>query len=406
MIFVIAVVAIALVGIRPRGIPAWAWPIGGAALVVALGDEPAAAGAAAVAQQWNVLLFILGLMLLSAAAEESGAFAWIADVLLERAGGSRRRLFTLLFLAGAVMTCVLSNDATAIVFTPIVYRAVAKRGDALPFLFGCTFVADTASFGLPFANPANILVLPRPQILDYLWHLGPPQLAAIAINLVLFLAIFHGELRGRYTVVRAKTPHPHAIRALIAMCLVAAAYLVALAFQVPIGPVAVAGALATLAVARVAPLPAARRVGWSTFLLLAGLFVLLDAIDRGGFVAWAFHALDDMTRHGTLALVSVAAISAALLSNLMNNLPVAIASSYVVAHAPSQHLAYPLIVGIDLGPNLTTSGSLATILWLTILRERGVHVTALQYARLGAIVVPPTIAVCVLWLWIIGLRVP
>jgi arsenical pump membrane protein len=398
-LFLIAAAAMVLVGLRPRGIPEWVWALAGALLVVLFGYEPAAAAARAIAAQWNVLLFILGLMGLAAAAEESGAFAWIAEVMLERARGSRRRLFVLLFLSGAALTFLLSNDATAIAFTPIVYRAVAKRGgDALPYLFGCTFVADTASFGLPFANPANILVLPRPHALAYLLHLGPPQLAAIAINLGLFLLLFRSQLRGRYEFEGAGAPHPSAARTLIVLCCVAAAYLAALAFDVPLGPVAVGGAIVALVVARTGARQLARHVSWSTFVLLAGLFAMLDAVARAGLVSAALNGLGRVASYGPLALIAAASTGSALLSNLFNNLPIAVASSYVVAHGPSEHLAYPLIAGVDLGPNLTTVGSLATILWVAALRKRGVEIDPLVYLRLGVIVVPPMIAVTALWL--------
>lgn len=400
MIFAIAALAMLLLSIRPWRVPGWVWPLGGAVAVVALGYEPFGAGVDAIVQQWNVLLFILGLMGLAAAAEESGAFAWITDTLLVRARGSRRRLFVLLFVTGAMLTVLLSNDATAIVFTPVVYRAVVKRGgDTMPFLFACTFVADTASFGLPFSNPANILILPHAQLLAYLWHLGPPQIAAIAVNLLIFLLFFRDRLRGRYENGPAGTAPAAAVRALIAMVVVGVAYFVAIACSWPIGPVAVIGAIITLAVARV-PLPAAaRHIGWGTFALLAGLFALLDAVARAGFVNWALHGLDDALRYGPFAASAMAATGAALLSNALNNLPVAVVSSYVVAHAPSEHLAYPLILGVDLGPNLTTTGSLATILWLTMLRDRGIRINPLEYLRLGVVVVPATIGVALLWLW-------
>jgi len=126
MVFAIAGVAMALVGARPWRLSPWIWPALGAAIVIALGREGVADAVVAIAQQWNVLLFIFGLMGLAAAAEESGAFAWITAVLLERAGGSRRRLFVLLFVTGAALTLVLSNDATAIGLTPIVYRALVS----------------------------------------------------------------------------------------------------------------------------------------------------------------------------------------------------------------------------------------------------------------------------------------
>jgi arsenical pump membrane protein len=311
-------------------------------------------------------------------------------------------LFILLFLTGAVLTLVLSNDATAIVLTPIVYRAIAKRGgDAMPFLFGCTFVADTASFGLPFANPANVIILPNPRLLPYLIHLGPPQIVAIGANLALFLLLYRSQLRGRYELATGAPPSGAVLRTLLAMASVGVAYVIALALRWPLGPVAAIGACVTLAIAFIPPRSALRRVSWSTFALLAGLFALLDAVARAGFVTWALQGLESVSRFGNAALDAASAGGAALFSNVLNNLPVAIASSYVVRQMPTEHLAYPLIVGVDLGPNLTTTGSLATILWLTLLRERGVHVNAFEYFKLGAVVVPTTIAVTVAWLWLV-----
>lgn len=352
--------------------------------------------------QWNVLLFIFGLMCLSGAAEESGAFALVAEYALRHGKGSLRRLFVLLFLAGAGLTMLLSNDATAIVFTPIVYRAMASRGiDAMPFLFGCTFVADTASFGLPFANPANVLVLPRPHALDYVFHLGVPQIAAIAINLGLFLVLFRSRLRGRYETQGEEASHPAAGRTLLAVCGVAAAYVVALVFGLPLGPVAVAGAAATLLAARLPVTRVLRHVGWRTFALLVGLFVVVDLLARTGFFAWTLHGLDVALSHGVLAGVAGATVATAALSAVLNNLPVAVLASYVVAHASWPPVAYALVAGIDLGPNLAITGSLSTILWLGALRRRGVSVSPLEYLRLGIVVVPPMLAVTILWLWLV-----
>jgi arsenical pump membrane protein len=402
VVYVIAGLAIALLGIRPRHIPEWIWPVAGAAIVIALGLEPARNAFVAIAAQWNVLLFILGLMGLAAAAEESGAFAWITNLALQRAGGSRRRLFVLLFVAGAVVTIFLSNDATAIVFTPIVYRAVAKRGgDVMPYLFGCTFVADTASFGLPFSNPANVLILPHARLLPYLWHLGPPEIAAIVVNLLLFLAFFNRQLGGRYELDELAQPPASAVRALVAMAFVAVGYFAAIGLAWPIGPVAVVGAVVTWIVAGVRPGHAVRHIGWKIFALLAGLFALLDAVARAGFVDWALRGLDDALRHGWFAAAAIATTAAALLSNFLNNLPVAVASSYVVARMPTEHFAYPLILGVDLGPNLATTGSLATLMWLATLRDRGIRVNPLEYLRLGIAVVPLTVGVGLLWLWFV-----
>lgn len=402
MIVAITVLAMFGMGVRPFRIPTWVWPVVGALLLLVLRYESIASAMSAIVAQWNVLLFITGLMGIAAAAEISGAFAWIASYIVHAGQGSRRKLFVYLFLAGAAMTLLLSNDATAVVLTPIVYVAVARRQmDPMPFLFGCTFVADTASFGLPFSNPANVLIVPHANLLHYLVHLGPPQLAAIAINLALFLWIFRARLSGGYDREPPEDLHPRACRALIAMACVAVAYFVAVALSWPLGPVAVIGAIVTLFAALVKPLDAARGISWSTLVLLAALFVMLDGVARAGGVAWMSRTLADTSQYGRVTLETAAVIGAATMSNLFNNLPVAAASAYVVANNAGQHLAYPLIVGVDVGPNLTTTGSLATILWIDALRKRGVQVNAFEYLRLGLMTVTPIIAVTVLWLWLV-----
>ncbi len=390
-----------LVAVRPGRLPEWIWPVAGSALVMLLGVEAPKSAAGAIAAQWNVLLFILGLMAISAAAERSGLFAWLADTLLARAQGSRRRLFALIFGTGALLTIVMSNDATAIVFTPVVYRAIVGRGiDALPYLYACTFVADTASFGLPFSNPANLLVVSRPHLVPFAQHLLVPMLVSVALNLVIFLAIFRTALKGRYGAVQAPPLEPRMRRTMVAMVLVAAGYVAALIFDVPLGPVALAGALVVIAVARVRSREAAEEIGWSTFPLLAGMFVLLDAVVRQGAVSLALDALRDQAHHGPFAAILTAAFGSALASNLLNNLPVAVISGAIVNHgiAPA---GYALVAGVDLGPNLTTTGSLATILWLSIVRARGIAVSPFEYLKLGLLVVPVTLMVTSVWLWTI-----
>ncbi len=396
--------AIVLLGLRPWRLSSWIWPVAGALLAVLIGDEPLRAAAEAIGRQWNVLLFILGLMALSAAAEESGAFEWITHRVLELARGSQQRLFVYLFLTGAVVTIVLSNDATAIALTPIVYRAVVKQGriSPEPFLYACVFVANAASFGLPFSNPANVLILPHASLGEYVRHLGPPQVAAIAINLAVLLFFFRRELRGGYTVPEPIPAGARTIRTLSALLAIAAAYVAALLQGWPLGPVAAVASVAVAAVAAVPPQSLARRISWGTFALLAGLFVLLDAVTRAGFTQWALAQLEAASQYGNLALEAIAAGGAALISNALNNLPVAVASSYVVAHASTAHLAYALILGVDVGPNLITTGSLATILWLSVLRGYGVRVSRRKYFRLGLVLAPSTLLAGVLWLWILG----
>jgi len=390
-----------LVAVRPARIGEWIWPLAGAALVVLIGAEPAPSAVRAIAAQWNVLLFILGLMAISSAADRSGLFAWLADALLVRARGSRQLLFTLIFAAGALLTILMSNDAAAVVFTPVVYRAITGLGiDALPYLYACAFVADTASFGLPFSNPANLLVISRPHPISFAWHLFVPMLASVGLNLWIFHAFFRSRLYGRYQPPARPPLAPAMRRAAAAMALVAAAYVVAPLLDVPLGPIAIAGAVLVVAVSGVGFRAASRDIAWSTFVLLAGMFALLDAVVHQGAATFALDALREAARQGPLAAILTAAFGSALAANVLNNLPVAVISGALVAHgiAPA---GYALVAGVDLGPNLTTTGSLATILWLSIVRARGITVSPFEYLKLGLLVVPVTLLVTSLWLYIL-----
>jgi arsenical pump membrane protein len=390
-----------LVALGPRRIPPWVWPCAGALILVALQAESLPSAASSITSKWNVLVFIAALMLISAAADESGLFSWIAGVIVARANGSRTKLFTYLFLGGALLTIVMSNDTTAVVFTPIVYRAVSVRGlTALPFLYACTFVADTASFGFPFSNPANILVLPRPELIQFIVHLTIPMLVAVALNLAIFRFIFRDALEGDYPFALPPPLDARTRNVLIAMALVALLYFLAVGFDIPLGPIAMLGALIVLVAARANPRVVMARVSWTTLVLLCGLFVLLDAVEHKGAIVWALRGLHDAAHSGAIVEILVAAFGAAVASNLINNLPVAAMSGTIVAQT-GHALAYPFIAGVDVGPNLSTTGSLATILWLSIVRERGFHVSVREYARLGFCVVPPTLLFTCLWLWLV-----
>jgi arsenical pump membrane protein len=152
-----------------------------------------------------------------------------------------------------------------------------------------------------------------------------------------------------------------------------------------------------LALNRQSPWPVLKGVSWSVLPLVAGLFVLVEALNHTGVIAalsGLMHA--DIARSGTTAAWS-AGLVVALASNLMNNLPVGLIAGSVVAagQLPSQ-VTGAMLIGVDLGPNLSVTGSLATILWLVVLRREGLHVGAWTFLRLGAVVMPPALVLAIL----------
>src|SRR6202165_2132744 len=199
---------------------------------------------------WNIFLFFLGMMALSALAEAAGLFDWLAVQAARLSGSSPRRLLLNDFLVGSLISMVLSNDATALILTPIVYTLVTRlRLPVLPFLFACTFIADTASFLLPVSNPINIIVLSTfsLDLWTYVRLLFIPSLVAISINMIVFFILYRRQLGGRFDIKRlseaATILHTTYFRyTCVVLLLIALAYMIASAFQFPLSIVALTGA--------------------------------------------------------------------------------------------------------------------------------------------------------------------
>ena len=156
----IAVLTLAGIMIRPFRWNEARIAMGGAALLLLLGLISPRDALFTLMRDWNTFLFFLGMMALSALAETAGLFDWLGVQAARFAGESAARLFLNVFFLGTFISMVFSNDATALILTPIVYVLVTKlRLPVLPYLFACTFIADSASFLLPVSNPINIIIL-------------------------------------------------------------------------------------------------------------------------------------------------------------------------------------------------------------------------------------------------------
>jgi arsenical pump membrane protein len=159
LIWIICFASIVLMLVRPRGLPEWMWIGSGAVLLVATRLLPISGALHAIGEGVDVYLFLTGMMLLAELAREEGVFDWVADIAVHHARGSASRLFLWVYLVGVAVTALLSNDATAVVLTPAVLAAVRRaKVEPRPHLLACALIANAASFLLPIANPANLVV--------------------------------------------------------------------------------------------------------------------------------------------------------------------------------------------------------------------------------------------------------
>ncbi|WP_157215400.1 arsenic transporter [Flavisphingomonas formosensis] len=398
-----AIAGISTAGVigRPMRWPEWIWAVAGAMLLVGAGLMPVEAAGEAIAKGLDVYLFLTGMMLLSETARENGVFDWVAATAVNHAHGSTARLFLLVYIAGAVVTVFMSNDATAVVLTPAVFVAARKaRADPLPLLFACALIANAASFVLPISNPANLVLYDGqiPPLAKWIGSFALPSLASIVVTFLVLRLVEKKRIRGNCEYDVARGPLSSGGRLSIAgIILTAIGLIVASALDKQLGlPTAIAGFSTALFVSltgRRSPIPIVRSVSWGVLPLVAGLFVLVEALDRTGAIAIISDQLKGMAANPMKAAASSGA-ALAVATNLINNLPAGLITSTAVARAaPPRIVTDALLIGVDLGPNLSVTGSLATILWLQAIRREGEDVSFWRFLRVGIFVMPAALAV-------------
>jgi arsenical pump membrane protein len=401
----IVAVSIVLMLIRPHGIPEVWWISGGALLLIALRLVPLKLTGQAVAKGSDVYLFLIGMMLLSELAREQGVFDWAASVAVRGANGSCSRLFLLVYSVGTLVTIFMSNDATAVVLTPAILTAVRKaRVSPLPYLFVCALIANAASFVLPISNPANLVVFHTgmPPLGRWLADFGVPSLLSILVTFVVMRLLFRNELcKSIECEVDDKKLSGSGKLVLAGLALMIGVLLCASALKKDLGlPTCLAALVVTTIVSIKSKsnlITLAREISWGTLLLVAGLFVMVDAVESQGaldltqrWLAWASGLGQGM---GAVVVGFVIGVA----NNVVNNLPLGLIAGGTIQAAHTNGLmANAVLIGVDLGPNLSVTGSLATILWLLALRkDSGGHtggerldVSFWRFLKVGAVAMP------------------
>ena len=388
---------------RPFRWPEAIWAVVGAALLLAFRLIGPADVWAGISKGFDVYLFLIGMMLLSELARREGLFDWVAAIATSHAKGSPRRLFLLVYIVGVIVTVFLSNDATAVVLTPAVYAAcrAARVKDPMPYLLVCAFIANAASFVLPISNPANLVIFAggdMPPLTRWMQTFLMPSIVSIITTFACLYWVQRRALKEDTIARDVEEPAlSHSARLAGWGLVVTAVILIgASAMNLDLGiPTFAAGVVTTiivLALTRQNPVETIAGISWSVLPLVAGLFVIVEAVNHTGLTALLSDKLASLATQSQTQAVGAAGLSVAILSNLVNNLPAGLfaGSAVQAAHVPDS-IAGAVLIGVDLGPNLSVTGSLATILWLAALRREGLHIGALAFLKIGAVVMLPAL---------------
>jgi arsenical pump membrane protein len=411
--------AVALAGvlawavIRPRDWPEAVAAVPAVVLVIATGAITVH-GAVAEAQRLGpVIGFLAAVLVLAQLCDDEGLFRACGAWMARTSAGRARRLLVLVFAVAAVTTAVLSLDATVVLLTPVVYATAARLGArARPHVYACTHLANSASLLLPVSNLTNLLGFAASGLSfgKFAGLMALPWLAVIGTEYLIFGRFFAADLNlpaaepatklaaepaDRSTTDQAGVPvfTVAVVAATLAGFVITSAAGINPAWAAFAGAAILAGRALAQRRTTVAGLGRAADVPFLVFVL--GLGIVVKAVIDNGLG----RALGPLLPSGTSlpALLATAAL-AALLANVINNLP-AVLVLVPLAVPSGAGAVLAVLLGVNIGPNLTYTGSLATLLWRRILRQHGSGLSLREFTRLGLLTVPAGLAVAVLALW-------
>lgn len=396
---VVLVLTLAVAVARPRGLSEAAVALPAAALLVVTDVVPAHAAVQRLREIGPTVGFLAAILVFGHLCAEAGVFDYLGSVAARASQGSARRLLALVVAIAAAVTAVLTLDATVVLLTPVVLTTTARLGvPARPHVYACTRLANSGSLLLPVSNLTNLLAFTASGLSfgRFAALMALPWLVACTAEWVGLRVFFRNDLAP--SVAFQFENGPGAARfALVVLAVTVAAFVITSTLHIAPAWAALGGCVVLL-------VPRARRrdlhplrlvaeasPGFCLFVL--ALAVIVDGVTRHGLGGELGHLVPSGTALPGLLLL---ALLAAVLANLVNNLPATLALVPLVAGSPAAVLA--LLIGVNVGPNATYAGSLATLLWRRLLpaRERP---RAAQFHALGALTVAPILVLSTVALW-------
>ncbi|MGW2958495.1 arsenic transporter [Streptomyces sp. NPDC001220] len=389
--------------IRPRGWPEAVLAVPAAGVVIATGAISLDHAREEAERLGPVVGFLAAVLVLAHFCDVEGLFQACGAWMARWAAGRPVRLLTAVFALASVITAVLSLDATVVLLTPVVFATAARSGvRAKPHVYACTHLSNTASLLLPVSNLTNLLAFAASGLsfTRFAALMVLPWLVAIGAEYLVFRRFFARDLSSAAPGAKDTGEPPRLpLFAVVTVACTLAGFVVTSAFGIDPAWAAFAGALVlagrALVRRRATPLSVVKAAAPAFLAFVLALGIVVRAVVDNGLSDALGHVLPGGT--GLPALLGIAAL-AAVLANVVNNLPAVLVLLPLAAQTgPAAVLA--VLLGVNIGPNLTYAGSLATLLWRRIVHQHDHGVDLGEFTRLGLLAVPTALAGAVVALW-------
>lgn len=361
---------------------------------------------------WDATLAFIGIIILSMVLDEIGFFEWCAIKMAKLSKGNGHLMFVYALLLGAFVSALFANDGAALILTPILLAKMRllelNAKSILAFLLAGGFIADSASLPFVFSNLTNIVTANYFSIgfAEYLANMFMPFIVSVVVSILVLWLILRKDIPQRIDINLLKDEN-EVLKSKVLfqfswffLALLIVGYFVGDLYGLPVSLFALGGGLLFLAISSYMKTTSATKIikeaPWQVVWFSIGLYIVVYGLKNAGLTDYLTIVLQDLaTRGDAIAIVGTGFI-AAILSAIMNNMPTVMIMDIALADVGNQALAYANIIGCNLGPKMTPFGSLATLLWLHVLSQKGVKIGFWQYSKFGLIVTPPVLLVVLL----------
>lgn len=350
---------------------------------------------------WNVVIILVELMVISTFLDDYGFFEWCAVKAMQLAGGDARKLFTYTYAVTCLITAFTSNDIAILTLTPIILKFCRRAGlDAKPFMYSFFFAANIASMFLLIGNLTNILIADAFHLtyVNFAAYMFLPTMAAVIVNYAIFRLLFKDAITARY-------PQPEHVAtgslikdmsmvavglAVLALVLVGCAF--ASSVAIPLSAITTVGVVAIYLAER-KPVVRTRRIAWRVVVFVVSLFIVVKGLEVSGVNDYISSFILAIVGQNPVVATFFMSLTSAALCNVVNNIPMTammVPVSLGIAHTPDMALAmaYSLVIGSNLGANITITGALAGILWIECAKVEKWTTGITDFIKIGLTVTP------------------